>query len=191
LTWILKTACLQANIWARQCAGFRIAINLSPRQLLADDFIIVLDRILAETRTAPEWIELEVTESLVMHDIEKATERLQQIRERGIHVAMDDFGTGYSSLSYLQKLPIQTLKIDRSFIQAYTGDPASSEAAFIKTIVSLGQVLNMKVVAEGIETEAQLALLQSYGCHEIQGYYLSPPLPADEFQKRWLISGTL
>jgi len=189
-TWILKTACLQANEWARQCTGFRIAINLSPRQLLADDFIIVLDRILAETRTAPEWIELEVTESLVMHDIEKATERLQQIRERGIHVAMDDFGTGYSSLSYLQKLPIQTLKIDRSFIQAYTGDPASSEAAFIKTIVSLGQVLNMKVVAEGIETEAQLALLQSYRCHEIQGYYLSPPLPADEFQKRWLISGT-
>lgn len=187
-TWILKTACLQAAAWVQKRPGFRVAINLSPRQLLADDFIAVLDRILAETHTDPEWIELEVTESLVMHDIEKATERLRQIRERGIHVAMDDFGTGYSSLSYLQKLPIQTLKIDRSFIQTYTGDPDSNQAAFIKTIVSLGQVLAMKVVAEGIETESQLALLQSYGCHEIQGYYLSPPLPADEFQRRWIDS---
>jgi diguanylate cyclase (GGDEF)-like protein/PAS domain S-box-containing protein len=187
--WILKTACLQANAWANKRAGFRLSINLSPLQLLADDFIAVLDRILAETRTNPEWIELEVTEGLIMHDIEKATERLHQIRERGIHIAMDDFGTGYSSLSYLQKLPIQTLKIDRSFILAYDNDPASNEAAFIKTIVSLGQVLNMKVVAEGVETESQLALLQSYGCHEIQGYYLSPPLPADEFQGRWIDHG--
>jgi diguanylate cyclase (GGDEF)-like protein/PAS domain S-box-containing protein len=187
--WILRTACLQANKWADKLEGFRIAINLSPLQLLADDFIVVLDRILAETRTNPEWIELEVTEGLVMHDIEKATERLHQIRERGIHVAMDDFGTGYSSLSYLQKLPIHTLKIDRSFILAYGDDPVSNEAAFIKTIVSLGQVLNVKVVAEGVETESQLTLLQSYGCHEIQGYYLSPPLPVDEFQRRWIDHG--
>ncbi|MDD5577764.1 MAG: EAL domain-containing protein [Methylobacter sp.] len=185
-TWILKAACLQANIWANRLAGFRIAINLSPRQLLADDFITILDRILAETRTNPEWIELEVTESLVMHDIGKATERLHQIRERGIHVAMDDFGTGYSSLSYLRKLPIQTLKIDRSFIQAYIDDPASNAAAFIKTIVSFGHILNMTVVAEGIETESQLALVQSYGCNEIQGYLLSPPVPAEEFQTRWV-----
>ncbi|MDO9140264.1 MAG: EAL domain-containing protein [Methylobacter sp.] len=184
--WILRTACLQAGEWADKRDGFRIAINLSPLQLLADDFIAVLDHILAETGTHPEWIELEVTEGLVMHDIEKAAERLHQIRERGIHVAMDDFGTGYSSLSYLQKLPIQTLKIDRSFILAYRNDPDSNEAAFIKTIVSLGQVLNMKVIAEGVETESQLTLLQSFGCHEIQGYYLSPPLPADEFQKRWI-----
>ena len=189
--WILKTACLQANAWADKLAGFRLAINLSPLQLLADDFIAVLDCILAETGTNPEWIELEVTEGLIMHDIEKATERLHQIRERGIHIAMDDFGTGYSSLSYLQKLPIQSLKIDRSFIEAYVNDSASSEAAFIKTIVSLGQVLNMKVVAEGVETESQLALLQSYGCNEIQGYYLSPPLPADEFQRRWIDHGVV
>ena len=121
-----------------------------------------------------------------MHDIETAKERLQQIRERGIHVAMDDFGTGYSSLSYLKILPIQTLKIDRSFVMAYTGDPTSNEAAFIKTIVSLGQVLGMTVVAEGVETEAQLALLQSYGCHVFQGYYLSPPLPWEKFQNQYL-----
>jgi EAL domain-containing protein (putative c-di-GMP-specific phosphodiesterase class I) len=188
-TWILKTASLQAKVWAGKLAGFRLAINLSPRQLLADDFIAVLDRLLAETGTHPEWIELEVTEGLVMLDIDKATDRLHQIRDRGIHIAMDDFGTGYSSLSYLQKLPIHTLKIDRSFIEAYTDDPASNEAAFIKTIVSFGQVLNMKVVAEGVETESQLTLLQSYGCDEIQGYYLSPPLPADEFQRRWIDHG--
>jgi diguanylate cyclase (GGDEF)-like protein/PAS domain S-box-containing protein len=189
--WILKTACLQAKVWAKQLPGFRIAVNLSPLQLLADDFIAALDRILAETGTDPGWIELEVTEGLVLHDIEKATERLQQIRERGIHVAMDDFGTGYSSLSYLQKLPIQTLKIDRSFIMAYTDDPSSSEAAFIKTIISLGQVLDIKVVAEGVETESQLALLRSYNCHEIQGYYLSPPVTADEFQSRWIDRGAV
>jgi EAL domain-containing protein (putative c-di-GMP-specific phosphodiesterase class I) len=184
--WILKTACLQAHEWAGKLKGFRIAINLSPLQLLADDFISVLDRILSETRTNPEWIELEVTEGLIMFDIKKATQRLQQIRERGIHVSMDDFGTGYSSLSYLQNLPIQTLKIDKSFVQAYSNDPSSNEAAFIKTIVSLGQVLSMKVIAEGVETESQLTLLQSFGCDEIQGYYLSPPLPADEFQLRWI-----
>ncbi|MDP1663817.1 MAG: EAL domain-containing protein [Methylobacter sp.] len=189
--WILKTACLQAKAWVNQLADFRVAINLSPLQLLADDFIVVLDLILTETGTKPEWIELEVTEGLVMLDIVKATERLHQIRSRGIHVAMDDFGTGYSSLSYLQTLPIQTLKIDKSFVQAYTDDPASNEAAFIKTIVSLGQVLNMKVVAEGVETESQLTLLQSYGCDEIQGYYLSPPVPADEFQRRWIDHGVV
>lgn len=184
-TWVLKTACLQANAWIKKQAGFRIAINLSPRQLLDDGFIEVLDDILAETGTDPDWIELEVTESLLMHDIDKASDRLCQIRQRGIRIAMDDFGTGYSSLSYLQKLPLQVLKIDRSFIQSYSGDPASKEATFIKTIVALGQNLNITVVAEGIENESQLALLQAYDCDEYQGYYLSPPLPADEFQRLW------
>jgi diguanylate cyclase (GGDEF)-like protein/PAS domain S-box-containing protein len=186
--WILRTACLQANTWRGRLSGFRIAVNLSSRQLLDDDFIAVLDRVLAETETNPEWIELEVTESLIMHDIHKASERLAQIRSRGIRIAMDDFGTGYSSLSYLQKLPLQVLKIDRSFVQSYTGDPASSEATFLKTIVALGHSLNMTVVAEGIENESQLALLQEYGCDEFQGYYFSPPLPSDQFQRRWLDS---
>lgn len=184
--WILKTACLQANRWSRNRPGFRVAVNLSPLQLLADDFIDTLDSILADTDTNPNTIELEVTEGLILHDIGKATERLHQLWTRGVHVAMDDFGTGYSSLSYLQKLPLHTLKVDRSFIQAYDSDPSSKEAAFIKTIVSLGQMLNIKVVAEGVETESQLALLQDCRCDEIQGYYLSPPLPADEFQRRWL-----
>jgi diguanylate cyclase (GGDEF)-like protein/PAS domain S-box-containing protein len=184
--WILKTACLQAKAWKDRIAGFRMAINLSPRQLLDGDFIPVLDQVLAETGTDPEWIELEVTESLVMHDIEKACERLCQIRDRGIRIAMDDFGTGYSSLSYLQKLPLQVLKIDRSFVQAYTGDPASSEATFIKTIIALGHSLNMTVVAEGVENESQLAVLKAHGCDEFQGYYFSPPLPADEFERLWL-----
>lgn len=184
--WILKTACLQAKVWAGGRAGFRVAINLSPRQLLAEDFIAVLDDILSRTGAEPDWIELEITESLVMHDVDKATDLLRQIRRRGIHVAMDDFGTGYSSLSYLKLLPIQTLKIDRSFIKAYAGDPASNEAAFIKTIVSLGQILGITVVAEGVENQFQLALLQSCGCDVYQGYYLAPPLSADEFQCAWI-----
>jgi diguanylate cyclase (GGDEF)-like protein/PAS domain S-box-containing protein len=184
--WILRTACLQAHRWARPLPGFRIAVNLSPKQLLADDFIDTLDAILAETGTAPEWVELEITESLVMHDLKKAVECLRRVRERGIHIAMDDFGTGYSSLSYLQKLPVHTLKIDHSFIRAYDSESASEPAAMIKTIVTLGQILNLKVVAEGVETEQQLSLLRAYGCHEIQGDYLSPPVPADEFQRRWI-----
>jgi diguanylate cyclase (GGDEF)-like protein/PAS domain S-box-containing protein len=186
--WILKTACLQAKTWAAMREGFRIAVNLSAKQLLADDFIESLGRLLAETGTRPEWIELEITESLVMHDIEKATERLARIQAYGIHVTMDDFGTGYSSLAYLQKLPIQTLKIDRSFIHAYVGDNTSSQAALIKTIISLGQILNLRVVAEGVENEEQLKLLIAHGCHEIQGHYLSPALPAEEFRRRWLES---
>jgi diguanylate cyclase (GGDEF)-like protein/PAS domain S-box-containing protein len=184
--WILRTACLQARKWTARLPGFRVAINLSARQLLSDDFIDALDLILAESGTDAGSIELEITESMVMHDVEKATERLRRIRERGIHVAMDDFGSGHSSLSHLQKLPIQTLKIDRSFIQAYGSDPASEPAALIKTIVTLGQIFNLKIVAEGVETESQLELLKSYGCHEIQGHYLSPPLPADEFQRCWI-----
>ncbi|EIC30685.1 PAS domain S-box/diguanylate cyclase (GGDEF) domain-containing protein [Methylomicrobium album BG8] len=184
--WILRMACLQAKAWKDKIAEFRIAVNLSPRQLLDDDFVSILDRILAETGTSPEWIELEVTESLVMHDIDKACERLCQIRSRGIRIAMDDFGTGYSSLSYLQKLPLQVLKIDRSFVQAYTGDPTSSEAIFIKTIIALGHSLNMTVVAEGVENESQLAVLKAHGCDEFQGYYFSPPLSADEFERLWL-----
>jgi len=184
--WILRTACLQAKAWGDRLPDFRIAINLSAKQLLADNFIDFLDRILAETQTDPQLIELEITESLVMHDIEKATERLSRIRDRGIHIAMDDFGTGYSSLSYLQKLPVQTIKIDRSFIHAYAGDMTSEQAALIKTIVTLGQILNLKVVAEGVETREQLELLKFYGCHEIQGYYISPPLPEDEFGKRFI-----
>jgi diguanylate cyclase (GGDEF)-like protein/PAS domain S-box-containing protein len=184
--WILRTACLQAKAWKDKIAGFRIAVNLSPRQLLDDDFISILDHILAETGTGPEWIELEVTESLIMHDIDKACERLCQIRNRGIRIAMDDFGTGYSSLSYLQKLPLQVLKIDRSFVQAYSGDPTSSEAIFIKTIIALGHSLNMTVVAEGVENESQLAVLRAHGCDEFQGYYFSRPLPVDEFERLWL-----
>jgi len=184
--WILRTACLQAKAWGDGFPEFRIAINLSAKQLLADDFIDFLDRVLAETGTDPGTVELEITESLVMHDIEKASERLSRIRDRGIHIAMDDFGTGYSSLSYLQKLPVQIIKIDRSFIHAYTGNPASEQAALIKTIVTLGRILNLKVVAEGVETQEQLELLKSYGCHEIQGYYVSPPLPEEEFGKRFI-----
>ena len=184
--WILKTACLQAKAWAALRPEFCIAVNLSPRQLLADGFIGVLDQVLAETGVNPRNIELEVTESLVMHDTDKARARLLEIRARGFSVAMDDFGTGYSSLSYLTRLPIHTLKIDRSFVQAYASEADVSQAAFLKTIVSLGQALDMTVVAEGVETEAQLALLATYGCQMFQGYYLSKPLPAEEFQRQWL-----
>ncbi|WP_054773431.1 EAL domain-containing protein [Methylogaea oryzae] len=130
--WILRTAFLQAKAWAARFPGFRLAINLSARQLLADEFIADLADILRETGVSPQSIELEITESLVMHDIDTATRRLRSITAQGIRIAMDDFGTGYSSLSYLQKLPIDILKIDRSFIQEYTGPQDVERAALIK-----------------------------------------------------------
>jgi len=184
--WILRTGFLQAKRWVARSPDFRLALNLSAKQLLAEDFVDLLERIALETGVTPGNIELEVTESTIMKDIDRATQQLRQIRELGFYVAMDDFGTGYSSLAYLQKLPIQVLKIDRSFVQAYNDDPGSQQAAFINTIVSMGHILNLKVVAEGVETESQLNLLRSYQCHEIQGYFLSPPLPKQTFETEWL-----
>ncbi|HLF96246.1 MAG TPA: EAL domain-containing protein [Methylococcaceae bacterium] len=180
--WILRAACLQAKAWADQFYGIRIAVNLSAKQLLADDFIADLDEILAETGVSPRWIELEITESVVMHDIDTATRRLRSIAEKGIKIAMDDFGTGYSSLSYLRKLPVQVLKIDRSFIRDYQDAGNEEVAALIKTIIALGHGLNMRVVAEGVETPQQLELLNAHGCDEIQGYLLSRALPAAQFE---------
>jgi diguanylate cyclase (GGDEF)-like protein/PAS domain S-box-containing protein len=180
--WILRTAFLQANHWAKRFPGFRVAVNLSARQLLADNFIDDLDCILQESGVSSSAIELEITESLVMHDIDTATKRLRAIAERGIRVAMDDFGTGYSSLSYLQKLPIDILKIDRSFIQEYRGPCDGERAALIKAIIAMGRSLNMQVVAEGVETRQQLELLNAYGCDEVQGYLLSPAMAAAQFE---------
>ncbi|HLF96586.1 MAG TPA: EAL domain-containing protein [Methylococcaceae bacterium] len=181
--WILRTACMQAKAWADRFCGIRIAVNLSAKQLLADDFIADLDKILEETGVSPRWIELEITESVVMHDIDTATHRLRSIAGKGIRIAMDDFGTGYSSLSYLRKLPVQVLKIDRSFIRDYRDAGNTEVVALIKTVIALGHSLNMRVVAEGVETQQQLELLNAHACDEIQGYLLSRPLPAAQFEE--------
>jgi EAL domain-containing protein (putative c-di-GMP-specific phosphodiesterase class I) len=180
--WVLRTACRQGEAWQR--AGLpplRIAVNLSARQFGKQDLIGLVDSVLGETGLDPHCLELEITESLLMEDIESNSRLLNELKTSvgGLQVAIDDFGTGYSSLYYLKTLPIDVLKIDQTFIRDLTTDP--DDATITTAIINLAHNLGLKVIAEGIETEGQLAYLREKICDEGQGYYFSHPLPAGEF----------
>ncbi|MFK7768293.1 MAG: EAL domain-containing protein [Mariniblastus sp.] len=179
---VLKTVCLQARIWYDEgilCGP--IAVNLSPRQLKEANFIERLKLLMEESQIQPEWIELEITENAVMEDRERALRMMHQINELGVSIAIDDFGTGYSSLSYIRDFPIRTLKIDTSFIKNL---PECTRAvAIAHTVLSLGHGLDLKVVAEGVETPEQLKFLRDAGCDMVQGYYVSRPVTAIEFSE--------
>jgi diguanylate cyclase (GGDEF)-like protein len=180
--WVLRTACAQNRAW--QQAGLpalRVSVNLSACQLRQADLINRIGRILTETGLKPEYLELEITESVLMVDIQSTLQILTAIREKGITLAMDDFGTGYSSLSYLKLFPLDYVKIDRSFVRDMTQNP--NDAALVRTIIAMTENLNLHSVAEGVETAEQLAFLRRYGCKVVQGYYFSPPVPAEEFVK--------
>ncbi|BAY56620.1 diguanylate cyclase/phosphodiesterase [Leptolyngbya boryana NIES-2135] len=175
--WVLRTACAQTRAW--QLAGLhpvRISVNLSARQFEQPNLVDIVKQILEETELAAPYLELEVTESALMVDIEQSIEILGQLRDLGIVLALDDFGTGYSSLNYLTRFPVNMLKIDRSFVQDIMSNPNS--AAVTDAIIALSQSLCLTVTAEGIETQEQLDYLQSRGCHEAQGFYFSRPAPA-------------
>lgn len=177
--WALRTACAQHKDWIEKgLPPIRIAVNLSARQLREKSFIPMLKSVMKETGVTAASLEIEITESMLMLDSEGAVVALNTLNKMGFHVAMDDFGTGYSSLSYLKMFPIDTIKIDRSFVSDIT--TSEDDAEIIKTIISMGQTLNRRVIAEGVETEEQLALLKKYKCDEIQGYYFCVPLPSDE-----------
>lgn len=179
--WVLKTACRQSHQW--QSEGFdnlRMSINISPRQLddkksLLDDFQMNI----SEFQIDPDCLELELTENLVMEKLSVAMEILEELNSLGIHLAIDDFGTGYSSLAYLKQFPIKTLKIDKSFIRNLT--VGSNDSAIVSAIIAMAQKLSLSVVAEGVETREQLDFLKSNGCTEVQGYYFSKPVTAEEF----------
>jgi len=178
--WVLRTACAQNKAW--QDAGLpalRVATNLSVRQFRQTDISRVIRRTLEETGLEPGYLELEITESLVMQDSDRVLTILNEVKDMGIHLTMDDFGTGYSSLSYLNRLPFDKLKIDLSFVRDITSNPNS--AAIAKTIIAMAHSLRLKVIAEGVETEGQLNYLLDLKCDEIQGYYFSRPIPASEF----------
>ena len=175
--WVLKTACLQIQAWRKQ--GYevpRVAINLSVRQFQHKTLLADISRILNETGVEAHCLSLEITESTLALNEEKATRILNQLSAMGIEIALDDFGTGYSSLSYLKRFPITTLKIDRSFVRDIATDP--NDAAIITAIIAMASSLNIKVIAEGIETEEQLTFLTKQGCSHYQGYYFSKPLLA-------------
>ncbi len=177
--WALRTACEQHKTWlAEGLPPIRIAVNLSARQLREVSFVPMMVRVLKECGVKPEGLEIEITESMLMTDSAKAIVALGELHEMGLHVAMDDFGTGYSSLSYLKKFPIDTIKIDRSFVADIATD--EDDAEIIKTIINMGRTLNRKVVAEGVETAEQMSILRQYMCDEIQGYFFCRPQPAEK-----------
>jgi len=189
--WVLEQACAQAAIWQR--AGlptFRLAVNVSAREFTQSLPARVADT-LQRYQLDASWLELEITESTLMHDFERVTGIMDRITELGVSLSLDDFGTGYSSLSYLKRFPIHTLKIDRSFT---TGIPQDqSDCAIAGTIVSMARQLGLRVIAEGVETLDQLEFLREAGCDEVQGYLYAAPLPAYEFEKslreNWLLIG--
>ncbi|MDP2678556.1 MAG: EAL domain-containing protein [Rhodoferax sp.] len=179
--WVLVEACRQHRAWldAGLAAG-RIAVNLSPRQFSDPDLLPLVKRVLANTGLPPALLDLEVTESMAMQDVERAIELLEELACLGVRISIDDFGTGHSSLSYLQRFAVKTLKIDRSFVHEIAIDP--QRAAITSTIIVMAHNLGMNVIAEGVETLAELNFLRRHACDEIQGYYFSRPLGAAQYQ---------
>ena len=180
--WILRNSMQQIAKWhAEGLHTGRLAINISMLQLQKNDFIPLLKMMLKETMCQPQWLEMEVTESQVMKNPEQTILTLQEISRLGINISIDDFGTGYSSLSYLKRLPIDTLKIDRSFVKDIPED--EEDVAIVKAVIALARSLNLRVIAEGVETQEQKEFLVKNGCSNIQGYLYAKPMPADEMEK--------
>lgn len=178
--WVLREACRQNRAWQVQgLPPVPIAVNLSALQFLQQNLPDKIQAILEETGLEPRYLELELTESTFMQDAEQTITMLQTLKAMGLQLAIDDFGTGYSSLSYLKRFPIDKLKIDQSFVRHLASDP--DDAAIARTIISMGHSLRLEVIAEGVETAEQLVFLETEGCDQIQGYYFSKPLAADEF----------
>jgi len=178
--WVLRNACAQSVAWQR--AGLppvRVSVNLSPRQLSDADLLDEVRAVLADTGLQPDLLELEVTESSVMHNVERALQVLGSLKAMGVRLAIDDFGTGYSSLAQLKRFPIDTLKVDRSFIRELPAD--TEDKAIAEAIIAMGKTLSLTVVAEGVETPEQKAFLRERACDQMQGYHFSKPIAADAF----------
>lgn len=179
--WVLRTACRQNKAW--QDSGMppvAIAVNVSARQFREETLVSQVENALRETGLSPEYLELELTESIIMQDVPQAVGKMKALREIGVQFAIDDFGTGYSSLSALKSFPVSRLKIDRSFVLDIPNSRDDEEIAM--AVIALGHKLRLKVVAEGVETKEQLEFLRVHGCDELQGYYVSEPLTADQFK---------
>ncbi len=184
--WVLREACREAKLW--QAPGqppLRVSVNLSPVQFRKRTVPLLVASALAESGLDPAALDLELTEGIVIENLENVAKDLQHLLDLGVRVSIDDFGVGYSSLSYIKRLPLSRLKIDQSFVRGLTEDP--NDAAIIRAIVTLGHSLDLSVLAEGVETPAQLARLRAEGCDEAQGYHIGRPMPAAEFRK--ILSG--
>ena len=180
--WVLMTACRQNVEWQRQgLPPICVAVNISARQFMSKDLLDDIKHALAESGMAPELLELEITESMVMHHVDQALAVLYEIKQLGARIAIDDFGTGYSSLAQLKRFPIDTLKVDRSFIREVAHD--ADDQAITDAVIALGKSLSLTIIAEGVETREQQEFLRKHSCDEMQGYYFSRPVAATEFSQ--------
>jgi EAL domain-containing protein (putative c-di-GMP-specific phosphodiesterase class I) len=178
--WVLEETCEQSCRWQKEgLPPVRASVNVSARQFNNRNFVSSVENILKKTGLDPAWLELEITESMLMGDIEAIALRMEDLRKIGVSLSIDDFGTGYSSLSYLSRFPITTLKIDRAFIADVQSNPQTAEIA--RAIIGLSHGLNLEVVAEGAEVFEQIEFLKSNGCMLVQGFFYSQALPADDF----------
>ena len=180
--WVLQTACAQNKAW--QLEGLPpivVSVNVSPRQFRQENIVQTVAEVLQDTGLEARYLELELTESMVMHDAAKLVAMLDELKDLGVQISVDDFGTGYSSLSYLKRFPVDRLKIDRSFVEHIATDP--DDATIVRTIIALGHNLGLKVVAEGVETEEQLRFLRSNLCDEAQGYLMGRPVSARHLRR--------
>jgi len=179
--WVLREACMKSQAWREEgLHPMTVSVNLSARQFHRQNLVETISSIIEETGIDAKCLELEITESVIMQDVEDTVETLKRLKKLGVRLSIDDFGTGYSSLSYLKRFPIEVLKIDQSFVSDITGD--SEESSVVSAIIALAHSLDLKVVAEGVETKEQLDFLRGKGCDRIQGYYYMKPLPDEEIR---------
>jgi diguanylate cyclase (GGDEF)-like protein/PAS domain S-box-containing protein len=187
--WVLETACRQARDWQRRGSrGLRLMVNLSAHELQQGDLVVHVEKALAASGLDPNTLHLEIPEGYAMQDLDRAVETLRALRSVGVHLSIDGFGAGFSSLAHLRRLPVDALKIDLSFVRGATTDP--DDASVVTAVIAVAHSLALRVVALGVETEAQVTLLRSLRCDEVQGYLWSPPVPPDQCE-RMLAEGAL
>jgi EAL domain-containing protein (putative c-di-GMP-specific phosphodiesterase class I) len=181
--WVLNTACQQLAVWAgtEQTRYLTLAVNVSAQQFRQPDFVEKIASVLSHHNVDASSLKLELTESVVLSDVSDVITKMYSLKTLGVKLSMDDFGTGYSSLSYLKQLPIDQIKIDQSFVRDITTDP--NDAVMVKTIIDLAKNFRLNVIAEGVETESQLAFLKLHGCLTYQGYLFSKPVPIEQFEE--------
>jgi EAL domain-containing protein (putative c-di-GMP-specific phosphodiesterase class I) len=177
--WVLRAACEQLRAWQHEGLALQLAVNVSARQFHQRNLADVVEAAMAESNVDPRLVWIELTESAIMHDAEGSISTLERLKSRGISISIDDFGTGYSSLSYLKRLPLDILKIDQSFVRDITTD--NNDATIVRAIIGLARSLGIKVLAEGVESDAQLSFLNQYGCNYGQGFLFGKPLAPEAF----------
>jgi EAL domain-containing protein (putative c-di-GMP-specific phosphodiesterase class I) len=182
--WVLETACAQIAQWAKrkETAHISVSVNISARQIRHPNFVEQVLSVLKRTGANPKNLMLELTESILVENIEDVIGKMTVLKSHGLSISLDDFGTGYSSLSYLKRLPLDQLKIDKAFIRDIMVDDTSG--AIAQVIISLGRAMRLSVIAEGVETEEQREFISRLGCHAFQGFLFSRPLPLEEFERR-------